>query len=102
MQLSPSAVSPSTIQLRSPTEQLPPPTAKTLLDLSGYSQDEAAALPDFDAVDVDFGYSSGSPLPQTEQFGPPELGIDDDNLYVPVSASYVINSLQVVIIYPQA
>lgn len=47
---------------------------------------DADALPDLNDIVVDSD-SQCSPSSQTEQFGPPELGINDDDLYVPVRAN---------------
>ena len=67
--------------------QVPQPTGQGILTLSGYNQTDAETLPDFDDMVVDSDDRQCSPCLQTERFGPPELGINDDDLYVPVSAS---------------
>jgi hypothetical protein len=66
--------------------------------LSGYNLADADTLPDFDDMVVDSDERSPPVFSQTEQFGPPELGTNDDDLYVPVSANRVLSGLPVLII----
>ena len=69
-----------------------PPTGQELLKLGGYNQQDADALPDFDDDDdVPMSSKVDVSRPETEQqYGPPELGIDDEDLYVQVSIEKVL------------
>ncbi|KAF8589750.1 hypothetical protein K439DRAFT_1628529 [Ramaria rubella] len=78
-------------------QNIPPPSDLTLTDpvappeelmaLGGYNAYDAETLPDFED---DVLMTENEPTRihlNTEQYGPPELGIEDDDLYVPHDAT---------------
>ncbi|KAF8507621.1 hypothetical protein JB92DRAFT_2959417, partial [Gautieria morchelliformis] len=77
---------------RSSSVRLPPLTGQGNSILSGYSLADAESLPDFDDMVVDSDERPPPVFSQTEQYGPPELGTIDDDLYVPHNPTIDISS----------